>query len=293
MAFEKISSKKISIIAILIFGGIVLFFGSHIDCRISLGDYGNEYYAGRLGVCYAHQVSIYRDNNRYTYKAMPVSEIDADSVVFLNNNYAYAKDSDYVYTANLQPKHEDSLLNVASPNTIVEEADPATFEIVSNYFAKDKDHVYHEVSLFSGLSANSIEEIFPNSRYVRDASSVYYDLSKLEGADPQSFVLLSGYGIDAKQVYRYSKPLEERDVNSFEVLTLADGELMWLGKDSSRIDIKRYRGTSFTRDKNAIYYLSDKVEGINIEDVTFSIDEYSEVMLSDGIRMFKRGKFIQ
>lgn len=137
--------------------------------------------------------------------------------------------------------------------TIVDKADPATFEILDDRFARDAQHVFSGSRLlcddsphFTVVSANfvknsrSVYRLHPavaivseDAAHFREISSqqgyshcadrqhVYVNGNLIETADPNSFkILTGGYARDATQTYYFDAPMPVgTDADTLEIMT--------------------------------------------------------------------------
>jgi hypothetical protein len=109
-----------------------------------------------------------------------------------NLGHGFRKDKNYVY----------------SNDTIIEGADPNTFEIVNwewakdnkSYFFKGKRVPYIDYATFKYLDYN----------YAIDKNNVYYDDEIIEGADAKTFKYIEGSqdGKDKSNCYRYGEKVD-------------------------------------------------------------------------------------
>ncbi|MCX6799851.1 MAG: DKNYY domain-containing protein, partial [Candidatus Falkowbacteria bacterium] len=84
-------------------------------------------------------------------------------------------------------------------------ADAASFQSMSQFYAKDSQKVYSaDCVILDGLNASSAALIkeMEKQAYIKDAQSVFFLSKKIEGADPSSFTVLNnGYAKDAHAFY--------------------------------------------------------------------------------------------
>lgn len=133
----------------------------------------------------------------------------ADASSFRKLNWKYGKDANYVYFEGRQSNK-----------------DLATFKLLSDYVAVDKNGAYSKDKLIQGSDGESFEVL--NRYYAKDINQAYYSTSKdyfsIKGADPESFEAIEttitqyDYAKDAKRVYFEGKVLKEADPNTFETL---------------------------------------------------------------------------
>jgi hypothetical protein len=154
-------------------------------------------------------------------------------------------------------------------------ADPATFEALDNYLARDRNTVWRLDRPFAGADPASVEVIHPNFVW-KDRDSVFYQSKKIEGADPKTFRhLAQGFYRDAENVYWSSDRLLGADANSFETFGndspyARDARQVWFGKTTLEgIDAATFRlvGQYVYLDKTAVYSSGRVVPGA--DPVTF------------------------
>ncbi len=121
----------------------------------------------------------------------------------------YKKDDNYVYFG----------------TDIVVGADPKTFEIINEEFAKDKTHVYYEGDMLE----DSNSPTFVPGPIPKDKYSVYLLLickdnqwdqcyQKVAGADPATFEPVKyGFYKDKSHIFYNTKLVPEADVNTFAI----------------------------------------------------------------------------
>lgn len=93
-------------------------------------------------------------------------------------------------------------------DSLVPDADVASFELINFQWAKDKNRVY-----FNGKSVTKIDRKtfkYLNSGYSTDTNNVFYDTSIVDGADIQTFIYIpnSHDGKDKDFCYRKGQKIE-------------------------------------------------------------------------------------
>jgi hypothetical protein len=109
---------------------------------------------------------------------------DVDANTFNYIGYYYAKDKNHVY-----------LCRSGSGNPVVYamEADPDTFQALSEIFTKDATNVYYlntvssTITVMSSAHTPSFTVYESNQRYAKDKYHVY-EVGIVEGADPETFI---------------------------------------------------------------------------------------------------------
>jgi len=163
-------------------------------------------------------------------------------------------------------------------------ANKETFQILSSphfirkpyqaFYAKDKNFVYFSSFTPGGFSkVTKIKEADPNSfeffgdrktRFTKDKKNIFYENQKIN-ADKETFQILSyRFAKDKNYLFRYTKKINEVDINTFEILS-----------------------SCFVRDKNNIFYFyNDNEEYIILKDIdvkTFKIIDNRKISDKNGI----------
>lgn len=166
---------------------------------------------------------VYLGINSY---AMKIDSADPSSFSILTADGAYAADEKRVFWFGVQ----------------VPGADPDSFEVLQEPYAKDSKRVYvgitplevHALKNFEVLKVHPFDRPIsaetnrlvvkaPEDVYVsgwsRDGVAYYWAAKELEGVDYDSLVLLNDlYAKDKHQVYYEGKPIRGADAKTFEVV---------------------------------------------------------------------------
>lgn len=156
------------------------------------------------------------------------------------------------------------------------DADPLSFEELSNTYARDKHKVFDWGETFDGVDGATCRLLIDehDNNYILDSINVYCNSFKLEGRDPATFRVVKDYLTEDKyDYYWYNKPLNVKDKKSFVLLNdPEDSEQYYWAKDkyyayqlgsAHRIQIADY--SSF-RPLSA-YYALDKSQVYNTKGV--------------------------
>ena len=112
-------------------------------------------------------------------------------------------------------------------------ADPDTFQVLEHAFSKDKNHVYYETEkIEENINTSAVKVL--NKFYFKDNKNVYLMYGKVEGADPDTFELLTdnmGYSKDKNNVYYTFSVVEGADVKTFEIIK----EIFAYAKDKNNL----------------------------------------------------------
>ena len=218
-------------------------------------DYKNVYYLDRES-----------DGITYKVKVLDTKGIDIPSFEFFGDFYnKYFKDKDNIYF--LKDKDNIYFLNGKDDKMEFEKlagANPKTFEIIDDYFARDDKNLYIFGYKLDGIDPKTFETL--NYEMIKDKNGLYFleDIEKenknieikvrklnVKGLDLKTFENIDGdYYKDKNNVYyklddNFYK-LENADLKTFKIL------------DSS------YTGYgNFSKDKNYIYLNNKKLEEID------------------------------
>lgn len=178
--------------------------------------------------------AIYSGTKRLNFDVSTFTLLTYADGPFVGGPSRYVKDKNAVY-----------YLGLGEPGfKVVENADPNTFVVSSDRCindAKDKTHLYEEGKIITpeydlismGMIPLYYTENYTCSDYFKDDLNVYYrsyngDLTKIEGADPKTFIPLSareeagGGGVvwakDKNHVYDFTSIYEKADPQSFETV---------------------------------------------------------------------------
>lgn len=180
--------------------------------------------------------------------------------------FVYAKDKKNVYAVE----------KFGDPVYLIANADPATFELLSDNYSKDKNHIYFQEKPAKGIDVKTFEILdyfhvkdknniyirsyngykpvkgadlksfeLVTTRYTKDKNNVYYDGEIIIGADSPTFRILKNiskneerYAADKKNVYIDGKIIQEADPLTFELIS-----------------------PNFAKDKNNVYYKNNRTVG--------------------------------
>jgi len=198
---------------------------------------------------------------------------------FVGNFRGYYKDKNHIY--NCYSKNGQNSIN---------NSDSATFQIIDDDFAKDKNNVYYDSRTMGGYKFSIVENVDPgtvealNSNIIKDKGGVYYiyheRMEVIEEANPNSFSVIddSSYGKDEDNVFYTSfsvvkmdevKIIDGADPDTFEILKAP------YSKDSNNVfysfisvkdvDVDTFEalGLSYAKDEDGVYYCKE-INPVNI-----------------------------
>jgi len=208
-------------------------------------DYKNVYYLDRES-----------DGITYKVKVLDTKGIDIPSLEFLGDSYnQYYRDKNNIYFLN----DKDDKMEFEK----LAGANPKTFEIVDDYFARDDKNVYFFNKKVIGVDAKTFEEV--GYDIVKDKNGVYFleNVSeenenleiktknlKADGIDLKTLKKLdNGYFKDKNSIYYELSgnlyKMKNVDLPTFEVLNSPYSSSVY-----------------FAKDKNNVYYNGKKLDGI-------------------------------
>lgn len=101
-------------------------------------------------------------------------------------------------------------------DTLIEGVDAPTYEVLNNFFQKDKNGIYH---LSERLDLDLETVRFVDKRYAIDNFKAYFIGTEIEGIDITTFEILGdNFSKDKHHVYKGATIIEGVDVASFEVM---------------------------------------------------------------------------
>ncbi len=148
----------------------------------------------------------------------------------------------------------------------LKDSDPETFELLEEGYSRDKNNVYWSNLKIEGADPKTHEII--NEDYSKDKQSVFFTSHKLEQADPKSFEYISDryYWRDKEHVFRYDSIMPNADPETLEKLTLFiwkdKNYVFHCGKIIPQAEAKSFKQLSdcWFADKNAIYYQEQRID---------------------------------
>lgn len=231
-----------------------------------------------------------KDKNHVYSNGEPIGNSDPTTLEYITLNpkygYGYLKDKNNVYNNN--PDFTQLVkIDGADPNTFeelgihnlakdknsiyqdgikIEGSDSETFEVLNNLYYRDKNYGYYlfiKVECYSNCAAQKIEgsdgKTFQAINYfiAKDDKSVYTPNHKLEGADPESFVLL-----DSKKELTFAK---DKNVVYFSKENSCSPACEMEKVNKSDPETFEFINDSFAKDKNAVYVIMTPEETAEYE----------------------------
>ena len=144
--------------------------------------------------------------------------------------------------------------------SIVDDADPGTFEVIANYFSKDHQHAYFCSKKCHKIPGTDVETFhaapvvskWANARvYARDESRVFFcaelkdrdPCTPLPDSDPNSFEYVGQYfSRDKSSVFFREAVVEGADAATFEIFQADDHRGMYRARDKNNVYIIRRIG---------------------------------------------------
>ena len=230
-------------------------------------DYKNVYYLDRES-----------DGITYKVEVLDTKGIDIPSLEFLGDSYnKYYRDKNNIYFLN----DKDDKMEFEK----LAGANPKTFEIVDDYFAKDDKNVYFFNKKVIGVDAKTFEEVGYDIIKDKNGLHILIDSNeteikvknlKADGIDLKTLKKLdNGYFKDKNNIYYGLSgnlyKIKNADLQTFEVLTSPYSSSVY-----------------FAKDKNNVYYNGKKLDGI----VPNDFEQIQSYFIKDknGIYKFEEGE---
>ena len=230
-------------------------------------DYKNVYYLDRES-----------DGITYKVEVLDTKGIDIPSLEFLGDSYnKYYRDKNNIYFLN----DKDDKMEFEK----LAGANPKTFEIVDDYFAKDDKNVYFFNKKVIGVDVKTFEEVGYDIIKDKNGLHILIDSNeteikvknlKADGIDLKTLKKLdNGYFKDKNNIYYGLSgnlyKIKNADLQTFEVLTSPYSSSVY-----------------FAKDKNNVYYNGKKLDGI----VPNDFEQIQSYFIKDknGIYKFEEGE---
>ncbi|VTX49519.1 DKNYY family protein [uncultured Leptotrichia sp.] len=230
-------------------------------------DYKNVYYLDRES-----------DGITYKVEVLDTKGVDIPSFEFLGNSYnKYYRDKNNIYFLN----DRDDKMKFEK----LAGANPKTFEIVDDYFARDDKNVYFFNKKVIGVDAKTFEEVGYDIIKDKNGLHILIDSNeteikvkslKADGIDLKTLKKLdNGYFKDKNNIYYGLSgnlyKIKNADLQTFEVLTSPYSSSVY-----------------FAKDKNNVYYNGKKLDGI----VPNDFEQIQSYFIKDknGIYKFEEGE---
>ena len=230
-------------------------------------DYKNVYYLDRES-----------DGITYKVKVLDTKGVDIPSFEFLGDSYnKYYKDKNNIYFLNDKDDKMEFEKLVG--------ANPKTFEIIDDYFARDDKNVYFFNKKVIGVDAKTFEEVGYDIIKDKNGLHILIDSNeteikvkslKADGIDLKTLKKLdNGYFKDKNNIYYGLSgnlyKIKNADLQTFEVLNSPYSSSVY-----------------FAKDKNNVYYNGKKLDGI----VPNDFEQIQSYFIKDknGIYKFEEGE---
>lgn len=140
--------------------------------------------------------------------------------------------------------------------SILEHADPFTFEQVKEYYWKDRNHVF---LLQFGGNECVIEnadpksfQVLENYLWTKDKNNVYYKFEKLTDVNSRDFIAINeDWGKDKAYYYYHNLRLDSLDYESAEIVNA-----YYLSENEAS-------SSDYIKDKNHVFFQNRIVKGAN------------------------------
>lgn len=158
------------------------------------------------------------------YRDEAIPQSDAKSFETLDEHYA--KDKNHVWYCDTYRSGQDYFSTKRNRITTIKKADPATFKIMKNSYARDKANMFFEGTFFPVKDINTFQVL--DYSFAKDKVSGYYMQVEIPGSNGSTFTGLDNhYSRDNNHIY-YSdiEPgglvksilLQNADVSTFAIL---------------------------------------------------------------------------
>jgi hypothetical protein len=109
-----------------------------------------------------------------------------------------------------------AVFNYETGTTIIEGADPGSFVVLKDRYARDANAAYFQCERIAGAHGATFEAL--GHGYAKDQQHIYFDGLPLTGASPERFTLRKWFLLTQTSVFHAGDPIEADPV-SFELLT--------------------------------------------------------------------------
>lgn len=121
--------------------------------------------------------------------------------------------------------------------SLVEDADPHSFQSIGGYYAKDADNVFYGSNKVEDAYGDSFSALYWD--YAKDKNNAYFQGQKicaLEGGDFRALRPAYGYAASKDKVYYCGKPIENSDPKSFHAVGEGrQNESLYFGADNNGV----------------------------------------------------------
>lgn len=235
----------------------------------------------------------------------------ADPASFTLLEGGYAMDKGYIYYY-----YDEKILRKVTPTIMVNNEylkhgeqvlyqgkvfseQASHFEIISDEYSKDLNHVYSHADIVKGMEPESFEIL--SSYFRKDKNQAYYFNHPIKKSDATSFTILNDtISKDAQYLYyqnyliqnKQPAELTQSDANDFANLSkwipLNLGEETVILVPSEQVENITY---AFSAYQNEVYDRYQKLEGVKPEDV-FVYEDSEELFTRIGSKIFHNGTYI-
>ncbi len=212
-----------------------------------------------------------------------------DAASFEALSVEYTRDKNRVYYKLISPG-----AYIVEP---LPKADPKTIEVVGFNLARDRAHVYWYGEILPDVDAKTLVVI--NDGFVwKDAKSVWYQQTRVQGADPETFEhLQQGFYRDARRVYWSGTELVGANPATFRTFGDAsaygaDDRFVWLAaRLLTGVDAATFVAIhqSVYKDKNGVFSAQNKplpLANPKRFRKRADLDEHNSALLTDGLHHY-------
>ncbi len=166
------------------------------------------------------------DKNSVYYLGKKLKKLNIEKLKILNHQFICDDKIVFYENIKLDLNAKDCILltenfikdknKVYYEKTLIKNADAESFEVINNWFQKDKNRLFH-LTVPLKLNPNTVK--IEEQIYAFDEHSVYFSEQKIEGVDMASFqVLNANFSKDKFHAYYMEIALKEVDAPSFKIM---------------------------------------------------------------------------
>ncbi len=214
-----------------------------------------------------------RDNNFVYFEDAKLDIITPKNIKLLWKYFIIDKDTiffqsvkiDWYYiTSTSYPWSNRNLVSIKSDKSI-NNIDINTFEILNNYYSRDKKNIYYWWEKIKNIDVNSFSII--DEDYWKDKTNIYFESKKIDWVNLESFKIIeSPCSKDNTFCYYWENKIVWADINTFIVKNnFFSLDINFVYYRWKRIEWTDPHSFSFIKyyywkDKNFVYFQSNKIE---------------------------------
>ncbi|MBK9272330.1 MAG: DKNYY domain-containing protein [Saprospiraceae bacterium] len=234
----------------------------------------------------------------------------ADPFSFQALDKQYAKDKNFVYFCDEFREGQNYYLTKKSKIQKIEIADVASFEVLSEAYARDHHRGYYRGNAFDLNDPASLEVL--DVRFVKDQYNVYFEQNPVKNAIPSKFQIINHhYAEDGEKVFYFGYRSDL--YNGIHILTQHTDRFVLLqypySKHHSAVYFYYFKlseadpfsfevlGNFYAKDKNRVYFENKEILGadpLSFQLISFESDNNDLIQFAkDHQKVFWKDKIIQ